>query len=173
MWEVNPEIVDKMLEGIAPVKTDLLLKDVLKEDNKIDLPIEGGWGYSLEYPIKFIKQETTYPFVQLEYQIVQLLLYEELIIFRARNDLYSGIEKKLKKQNFFIHDEKYFDRLEFSVTCWHDFYWYKLKAEWEEAKEQNNLKEPFLSDHQRKRQQSMLKFERIFYFDITDVFQHL
>ena len=172
MWEVDPEIIDKMMQRIAPVQTDLRLKDVLKEDYKTELPIEGGWGYSLENPIRFVKQEIPFPFVELEYQIVQWLLFEELIIFRARNDLHSGIEKKLKNQKLFTHNGKYFDMLEFSVTCWHDFYWDKLKAEWEEAQQQRNLIEPFLSDHERKRQESKLKFERIFYFDITEVFQN-
>ena len=170
MWEVNPTFVSKMLERIEPIKTDAVLRDVLKEDYKVDLPIEGGWGYSQSTSIKFLKQETRYDFVSLEYQIAQWLLFEELIIFRERDDLHSGIEKKLKQQKMFEENGRRYDVLEFEVTCWHDFYWEKLKTEWDEAKANSSIDPSFLKDHEKKRNEAMLRFNRTYYFEITDVF---
>jgi len=170
MWEVSAEIVNEMLQRIRPIQTDLVLKEVLKADFKADLPIEGGWGYSQMSPIKFLKQENSYLFVPMEYQIVQFLLYEELIIFRKERDRHSGIEKNLIRQRMVKENGRRFDVLEFEIICWHDFYWNALKTEWEEAHNQPDAKEDILAMNERKKNESLLRFERVFFFDITDVY---
>jgi hypothetical protein len=53
------------------------------------LPILGGWGYTQTEAITFVRREFPRPsapdFVELEYHIAQKIIYEELIIFRARD----------------------------------------------------------------------------------------
>ena len=170
MWEVNPEFIREMHNRLCPVKTDMSLKRVLMEDFKVNLPIEGGWGYSPETAIRFIKTDEVYNFVRMEYQITQWLLYEELIIFRPDGDKHSGIKQELDRQYLLEHEGRKMDRLDLKVSCWHDFYWEKLKSEWEEYSRINKPDEAFLIQHEKKRTEAQLHFERTFYFDIKDVF---
>lgn len=170
MWEVNPDYIQEMHNRLSPIKTDLPLKRVLLEDFKADLPIDGGWGYSPDTAVRFIKTDEVYHFVQMEYQIAQWLLYEELIIFRPDGDKHSGIEHKMIGQSLLEHEGRKMDRLDLKVTCWHDFYWEKLKQEWGEQNKTNGPDQNFLDKHASKRAQSQMSFERTFYFDIDDVF---
>jgi hypothetical protein len=169
MWEVKPEIIEEMHKRIRPIKTDLMLRTVILEDFKIDLPISGGWGNSKDDPIKFIKQDKPYNVVPLEYQIVDWLLFEELIIFREKSDIHSNIEKKLLKQILLEDGGRKIDYLEFEISCWHDYYWEKLKTEWEENEHRFPINPLFKQEHTAKREASKLKFIRYFYFDVTDV----
>lgn len=169
MWEVNPEFIEDMHKRIRPITTDLDLRTVILEDFKVDLPISGGWGYSKKSPIKFLKQEEPYKVAPLEHQIVQWLLYEELIIFRKKGDQHSGIEKRLLKQILLEDEGRKIDFLEFEVHCWHDYYWNKLKSEWEENKDRFPINPFFKGDHSAKREEAKLKFIRHFYFDVTEV----
>jgi hypothetical protein len=169
MWEVKPEIIEEMHKRIRPIKTDLVLRTVIIEDFKIDLPISGGWGNSKEESIKFTKQDKPYNVVPLEYQIVDWLLFEELIIFREKSDQHSNIEKKLVRQILLEDGGRKIDYLEFAICCWHDYYWKKLKTEWEENESRFPIDPLSKKEHSAKREASKLRFTRSFYFDVTDI----
>jgi hypothetical protein len=64
---------------------------------------------------------------------------------------------------------KSFDKLIFDVTAFHDNDWEKLKSEFEGP---NGIKSPGFDTeaHERKRNELMVKFESVFWFDITSFF---
>ena len=74
------------------------------------LPISGGWGYTQEDAIVFVRAKFPRPsipdFVELEYHIAQKIIYEELIVFRAPDDRFSGIDMKLKEQRIVSDGER-------------------------------------------------------------------
>jgi len=175
-WNASADMMLQISSSIVPIRSDLPLRRVLAEDFPQDcanLPIEGGWGYTQPEAIVFLREQ--FPpgmppdFVQLEYHIAQKIVYEELIIFRPEDYRFSGIDMKLTKQNLAGVGGKQYDHLEFSVTCWSDWHWNMLKKEWEDSdfgKSPNFDRE----QHLFKRNGSQVTYERMLWFDISDVF---
>jgi hypothetical protein len=175
-WDVSRERMDRLRQQINPIVVDRPLRQVLSEHFPRDcsnLPITGGWGYSQAEAIVFVRD--LFPkgmprdAVGLEYHIAQKIAYEETIIFQPKEIRFSGIQMKLQQQHLIRDNQKKYDRLDFSISCWSDFHWEALKQEWEE----NDFGERAGFDvaaHVAKREAAMVCYERTFWFDITDVF---
>jgi hypothetical protein len=176
-WDASPELMQTILASIQPIQTDRPLRQVLAEDFPRDcsnLPIKGGWGYTQDNPIVFIRDE--FPpipprpeFASLEYHIAQKIIYEELIIFRQKGDQFSGIELKCIGQRVIEYSGRNYDTLEFSVTCWNVRHWEQLKKEWEEN--DFGMRQGFDCEaHSLKRSSAQVNYTRNLWFDITEVF---
>ena len=138
-WDVSPEAMAKVRSSIRPIETDMPLRQVLAEDfprDCMNLPISGGWGYTQANAIVFVLDQfrpgMPVNFVSLERHIALKVVYEELIIFRSKDDRFSGISMELKFQALTEDAGRKYDCLKFNVTCWNDLHWDQLKAEWEE-----------------------------------------
>jgi hypothetical protein len=165
-----------MIEAwIRPVQTDVPLRQALSEDFPRDcenLPIAGGWGYSAEDAIVFVRDLFPGPsspdYVGLEYHIAQKIIYEELIVFQPRDRQFSGIELDLDTQELLPVEGREYDCLNFLVTSWSDLHWDQLKAEWEEN--DRGRRAGFDCDaHMAKRSASQVTYRRTLWFDVTDV----
>ena len=176
-WNASAELMAQIQASIKPIQTDDPLQQVLMRHFSTDfpnLPISGGWGYTQADAIIFVRSQFPIPafvprFVSLEYQIVQKIIYEELIIFRAKDSQFSGIDKKCNRSILIDDGVRVYDLLEFDITCWSDWHWDLLKQEWEE----NNfgMRPGFDREaHAAKRDASQIRYERKFWFNITDVF---
>lgn len=115
-------------------------REILAADFKslgAELHTRGGWGYTREDAVIIDKNDQVVPKgmpfdgVGHEYVFVEKRIYEELIIFRPKDDCFSGIEWKLLEQNLVSHDARSYDILNFEVTGIPDKDWQKLKREWE------------------------------------------
>jgi hypothetical protein len=176
-WDTSPERIAALRQSIRPVLTDVPLRQALSEDFPQDcanLPIAGGWGYTQREAIIFIREQFPRPlatnFVGLEYHIAQKIIYEELIIFRAKDDRFSGIDVQRKSQELIMESDKLYDRLDLIVSCWSDAHWEGLKTEWEEN--DFGRRPGFdVEDHLTRRDAAQVRYERQFWFDITDVFE--
>ena len=150
-------------------------RQVLAEDLPRDcanLPITGGWGYTRQQAIVFVRDQFPNPsspnFVSLEYLIAMKIAYEELIICRSKNDRFSEIRMTPTRQQLINDGERCFDCLDFDISCWHDWHWYQLKHEFEEQDIPNRTKEEQQA-HFTKKAEAMIVYKRQFWFDITDV----
>ena len=177
-WDTSPERMANLRQSIRPILTDIPLRQVLSEDFPRDcwsLPISGGWGYTQPEAIIFVRDQFPKPppapdFVGLEYHIAQKIIYEELIIFRAGESRFSGIDMNLKLQRCLTDDdERTYHCLDFIISCWSDFHWDSLKKEWEDN--DFGRRPGFdLQGHIAKRHAAQIDYERQFWFDITEVF---
>jgi hypothetical protein len=138
-WDTSSERITALRQSIRPVLTDVPLRQALSEDFPQDcanLPIAGGWGYTQREAIIFVRQQFPRPsapsFVGLEYHIAQKIIYEELIIFRTKDDRFSGIDVDQKSQELIMEGDRIYDRIDLIVSCWSDAHWESLRAEWEE-----------------------------------------
>jgi hypothetical protein len=110
---------------IDPIKYNKPFREVLKDDFKSipELPISGGWGYTIDEAIIIDKHDpivsTVLPFdgVGIEYAIVEKRLFEELIIFRPKGEKWGHIKWILKEQKTHTKNEKIYDYLVFSVKA--------------------------------------------------------
>jgi hypothetical protein len=177
-WNTSPQLMAEVLGSIQPVRIDVPLRQVLTEDfpqDCLSLPISGGWGYSRTDAIVFERDKFPNPamtdFIPLEYHIAQKIIYEELIITRPKNYRFSGIELNFKSQNLVEERKRKYDRLTFSIACWTDWHWDQLRNEWE--KNDFGRRAGFnLKAHDTKRDLSQVRYEREFWFDIPEVFDH-
>jgi hypothetical protein len=175
-WNCSPELMERIRASITPIETDTPLSQVLMEDFPEDcsnLPIAGGWGYSQGDAILFVldrfRPGLPLHFIPLEKKIALKVIYEELIVFRPEADRFSGINMELKFQTLKQDVGRKYDCLTFGITCWSDLHWQQLKTEFEEN--DFGTRAGFdLEKHAAKRNASQVQYERILWFDITDVF---
>lgn len=163
------------MQRIYPIISEESPRDILAADFKSlrgGLPIRGGWGYTQADACIIDKNDPlvdpSLPFdgVGIEYVFVEKRIYEELVIFRAGGERFSGIKWNLLGQNLLHEAERYFDRLIFEITAFRDNDWEELQAEYEGPK---GYRHPDFDreEHERTRQIKMVRFVREFWFDIT------
>src|SRR5262245_27013580 len=119
-WDTSPKRMAALQQSIRPILTDVPLRQALSEDFLQDcanLPIAGGWGYTQREAIIFLRQQFPRPseanFVGLEYHIVQKIIYEEMIIFSAQDDRFSGIDLERKSQELITESNRIYDSHDF------------------------------------------------------------
>ena len=106
----------------------------LKNSIDLDLPISGGWGYSIEDCVIINKTDPTVdqslPFdgTKVEQTFVEKRIYAELIVFRQRGDALSGINWKQTSQLMKEIDDRKFDVINLRVSAFTDRDWEFLKA---------------------------------------------
>lgn len=140
-----------------------------------DLPIRGGWGYSIEDAVVIdmddpaVVDPSTFNGVGIEYVFVEKRIYDELIVTRQEADQYAGITWNLIKQRLMSVGDQKFDEMEFEVCGFRVADWNALKAEWEGpdgATSGSFDKEA----HERKRQRLKGHYTATYYFDVTSFF---
>ena len=149
-------------------------RQIIFEDFKIDLPINGGWGYDFETACVIDKNDPSVskgmPFdgVGIEYVFIEKRIYEEMVIFRGDDEKYSGIRWDLEKQELLFKDDKPYDKLIFNVMGFTDEVWDELTNRFEEI--QKSGKVELMSDLDAYRESKALRLVREFYFDISSFY---
>jgi hypothetical protein len=132
------------------IETDLPLRQVIFEDFKSlpsELPIHGGWGYSMEDAIVIDKNDPVVkpglPFdgVAIEYIIVEKRIFEELIVFQPQGVKFKNIRWRLKEQRLEKNSPLTYDHLIFEVDAVHETslehytyeaqYWFEISSFYE------------------------------------------
>jgi len=138
------------------------------------LPIQGGWGYTLDGACIIDRDDPTVdpqmPFdgVGIEYLFAEYRLYEELIVFREPGHKYAGISHKLQRQSSeSSEDGRRFDHLIFDVEALREEDFEELKAEWDGPDGHESFD---LEAHLHKRAQRICTGETEYWFDITSFF---
>jgi hypothetical protein len=150
------------------ISTNIPLRQVLSEDFKLDLPVEGGWGYNREDSIIVKKPTGPIPFdlVGLEYVIVEKRIYEELIIFRGKGNGFADIKWDLIKQNIITDNKRRLDHLIFKVSAHKESDFESLKQEFGKGFGTPGFD---LAAHTKKHRHLQWSYETEFWFDISDV----
>ena len=150
----------------------------IKNTSGIDLPIIGGWGYSLEDCVIIDKNDPSVdqniPFdgIDIEYRFVEKRIYAELIVFREFGEAFSGITWDRKAQYLKGIEQKMFDVLDVTVTAFKERDWEFLKTEWEENNAFSDDEEG-KNNHMNKRAHHSYFYDTQFWFDITSFFGYI
>lgn len=164
--------IEHVFSDKAPRK---ILTDIYKSHYG-ELPISGGWGYShgdaviIDKNDPIISKDLPFNGVQIEYSFFELRTYCELIVFRDKENSYSGIENNLIVQNLREVDGKSFDVLFFEVSALLNSDWLELKKEWEDNHAFKNSKMK-LNEHFEKRNNKMIHYKTECWFDITSFYE--
>ncbi|RDI98936.1 hypothetical protein DVT68_10600 [Dyella solisilvae] len=162
---------DFFMQPIAKLVTRESPRQILAEDfNSIgELPIRGGWGYSMEDACVIDKNDPVVPagvpfdVVGVEYAFVEKRIYEEMIIFREEGQKFSGIKWSLLRQRLIYGA---YDVLEFEITAFPESEWDALQKEWEGP---NGIRDPSfnIEAHLSRREASKVRITSEFWFEIA------
>lgn len=166
------------MDPIDKIKSKKPPREILAEDFESlrgDLPIRGGWGYTKSDACIIDKNDpvvdTALPFdwIGIQNVFVEKRIYEEMIIFRPEGEKFSGIKWDLQEQSLIDEDGRYFDRLIFEITAFHENDWEELKAE-HEGPQGYGHPEFDVEAHERRRHEKTVRITREFWFDITSFY---
>ena len=139
------------------------------------LPIKGGWGYTKEDACIIDKNDPVadknMPFngVAIEYSFIERRIWEEMIVFRRKDERFAGIKWILLNQELVHGNGRFYDMLEFEITALPRQVWEALKSEWEGPNGYGS--DGFDEDeHEIRRARSQVTITREFWFDITSFF---
>jgi len=165
--DIDSPRITSMATPRKQIATDFELLD--------ELPIRGGWGYTLEDAVIIDKNDPVVPKDQcfsgigIEKLFVEYRIYEELIISRPENDRYDEIEWKLLKQSLTGSNGRKYDLLAYEVTALPDKDLEKLNAEWAGP---NGYESPGfdLDAYMKKHDSHTIRYVTEYWFDITSFF---
>jgi len=149
-------------------------KKIILEDFNVDLPISGGWGYSIDTACvinkndTYLNNEIEFDAIEIEQIFVEKRIYEEMIIFRNKDEKYSGIRWEIESQKLITLEDKKYDHLIFNVIGFTNEVWDELTSRFEAIKE--NEQWELMDELNAYRESKSIKFKREYYFEITSFF---
>lgn len=163
---------------LEPIVSRESPREILAADFKLKLPVRGGWGYSQADACIIDKHDPivdpAMPFhgVGIEYTFAEYRCYEEMIIFRPKEERLAGIRLKPREQRMVREGMRSFDRLIFTVTAFRDQDWEQLKAAYEGPSGYGKLGFDPVA-HSKWNEEKKLTFTKEFWFDITSFYGQL
>jgi len=144
-------------------------KQILDEDYpNHQWPISGGWGYTQDDAC-VIELDTEYDGVSFEQKFIEYRTYEELIVFRRKEDRYSGIRVEKGNQALIVKDDRHYDRVDYTVTAFRDEDWEMLREDWQSHDGyKDDLKG--LMRHRGLRKSKEVTYSTVGWFDISRFF---
>jgi hypothetical protein len=162
------------MELPLPLITKEPPRQIILEDFKIDLPISGYWGYSLESACVIDKNDPSVskamPFdgVGVESIFVEKRIYEEMIIFRGDHEKYAGIRWDRQSQELLVQDDRAYDKLTFNIVGFSDQVWDELTSRFEEIQKSGRVE--LMPELDAYKESKAYRLTREFYFDITSFY---
>ncbi len=162
------------MRSLSDLNTRETPRQIIFEDFKIDLPIKGGWGCSIDDACIIDKNDIainkSLPFDGLSIQnvFVEKRIYEEMIIFRPPDEQYAGIRWNLEKQEIISKDGNSYDHLVFIAEGFTGAIWKELTDRFEVIQKAERYDQmPELDAY---RESKIFRFTREFYFDVTSFY---
>jgi len=142
-------------------------------DSDAEIPIKGGWGYSIEDAIIIDKNDAVVPRdipfdgISLEYVIIDKRIYLELNGLQDNSNKYKDIYWKVEKQELVSNEGRYFDKITVRITALHLDDYKSRRTEWKE----NGHKPDFDKEWFMKKSLELTQYcYREFWFDITSFY---
>jgi hypothetical protein len=162
------------MEIPPPIVSEKPPRELWKEfpPYETDLPIHGGWGYSLEDACiidrndPVVDPSVPFDWISVEYDFVENRILDEM--YAVPWD-YLKVEWDLVSQELIRDGERSFDRMIFEISAIARDDWEELVAEWNGP---NGHRNPNFDPESllKKREEKRIRFQREFWFDITSFF---
>lgn len=147
----------------------------LKNSIDLDLPISGGWGYSIDDCVVIDKTDPTVdqslPFdgTKVQQTFIKRRIHAELIDFREQGDAFAWMNETLNTQLLKEIDGRKFDVMHFRVNAITERDWEFLKVDWESNNSYADNAEG-MERHMQERQLRACSYETQYWFDITSFY---
>lgn len=148
------------------------VREYLKRAFDLDFPISGEWGYTTDTPVVFEYSQDDIPvdYIALERAFVEKRIYSECIVFRPKDDRFSGIEWQLESSRLLNLQDRKIDELTFHVKMLADDDFEMLKADWEKNYGYEYDPPASRETHMRWRSDLTYHYTSVFFFDVTTFF---
>jgi len=111
------------LHPVPQINTEASPREILTNDFESgELPINGGWGYSIETACVIDKNDPivdpSLPFsgVRIEKDFVDMRIIEELRLYTGGEE-FRDIDRKLLRQDLIQENDKIYDCLQYEITA--------------------------------------------------------
>lgn len=147
------------------IPTTTPVREVIRSAFDADLPVEGGWGYTIEEALTLLPPLPA-PLTQLEYTLASMRTHIEMQMTLPPEQRYGGINlNELQREERTI-EEKTYDIVTYEVTAMKESDYARFIEEYKEG----YGKEDFdITAHFESRKAATLHREITFCFDITAV----
>ena len=142
-------------------------------DSNAEIPIKGGWGYTIEDAIIIDKNDAAVPKdipfdgIGLEDALVDKRVYLELNHLQDNSHKYMDIHWEVEKQELVANESRYFDKIAVRITALHLDDYKSRRKEWKE----NGRKPDFDKEWFMKKSLELIQYcNREFWFDITSFY---
>ena len=152
------------MSTFKPLESDGDLQEVIKSAFDTTLSVSGAWGYT--QALATIIKETDLPILQLEHTLASMRAYIEMNMTQEKEKRYGSINlNEISRGNFNDNGLNY-HKVNYEITAIKDNDYAAFISEYKE----NYGKEDFdLNEHFKKRKESTLTREVIYWFEISDI----
>ena len=142
------------------------IADVIKAAFDADLPVEGGWGYTMELSTLFTGNPQGLPVTQLEHMLASMRAYLEMNMTLPDEKRYGSINVNERTREEINEEGKLFHHVTYEVTGMKES---DYAAFINEYKEGYGKEEFDMESHFRRRKEATLTRTVSHWFDVTQI----
>jgi hypothetical protein len=140
------------------------IKSVIKSAFDTDLDLSGGWGYDKSDAL--VLHTTTVPLQQIEHTLASMRAFIEMNMTQPENRRYGAINVNEIGRECISENNKIYDKITYEISGMLESEYEKFIEEYKNGYESPDFD---LEAHFKRRKEATVVFEKLFWFDITNV----
>jgi hypothetical protein len=142
------------------------IKEVIKAAFDTDLPLEGGWGYTMPLATIIRANPDNIPLTQFEHMIASMRAYLEMNMTRPKEERYGSINLNEKSRETIEEGEKIYHHVIYEISAMKESDY----AAFIEAYKEGYGKEDFdMEEHFQRRKEATLVRMEPHWFEVSQV----
>ena len=154
-----------MSELFKHITTKEPIADVIQSVFDITLPVEGGWGYSLDDALKLLSPLPA-PVEQVEDTLASMRAHLEMYVLLPKEKRYGGITLNVSAREEHKKNTKHYHIVTYTLTAMRESDYSKFIKAYKEGYEKEDFD---ISAHFEARKRASISRQSTFYFDVTEV----
>jgi len=140
------------------------VSDVIRTAFDISIPVEGGWGYSIETALKLMPPLPA-PLTQVEFTLASMRTHIEMNMTLPEDQRYGGISLNELSRDKYLKEHKSFDVVTYEITAMKESDYAEFIEEYKEGYEKEDFD---ITAHFEARKAASIKRKITLCFDITE-----
>ena len=141
------------------------ISDVIRSAFDLSVPVEGGWGYTIDTALKLLPPLPT-PLTQTEYTLASMRTHIEMHMTLPEDQRYGGINLIELSRGEKVIDNRHYDIVTYEITAMKESDYTQFIEAYKEGYGKENFD---ITAHFEARKSATLTRQVILYFDTTTV----
>jgi hypothetical protein len=146
------------------IPSDDDIKSVIKSAFDVDLDLSGGWGYDKSDAL--VIHKTDVPLQQIEHTLASMRAFIEMNMTQPDDRRYGAINVNETARECISENNKIYDKITYEISGMLESEYEKFIEEYKNGYESPDFD---LESHFKRRKAATVVFEKLFWFDITNV----
>ncbi|MCF6206947.1 MAG: hypothetical protein L3J47_08685 [Sulfurovum sp.] len=142
------------------------IAEVIKAAFDATLPIQGGWGYTMEEATVFTDNPDKLPLPQLEHMIASMRAYLEMNMTQPKEERYGSINLNEKSRETFTDENKIYHKITYEVSAMKEDIYAAFIDEYKEGYGKDDFD---MEDHFKRRKEATLIRVEPYWFEVGSV----